>query len=653
MKSSDDVRLDPEARRSIFASAWRRLRWWHGALALTVVSTAVALPVGCGAEDPIDLGRGTTPTDNCVDGDKDGYGVGCTLGNDCDDADGAVTFECTCDHEAPGCECTEQGKRIACGQVESQVGGQTVCGYGESVCDNGAWSPCIINNTVTLAPSGDGDKQGQVLGGPSACTTNPCDPYCNTFIDDPSGLTDPLSGILETDAGLTLVGDLDIPPAQCTTDPAVSYLSCAHHLCETGGYLVAGCDNPLPPVPVQQTVTIFSETFANNNAGWYATANSSAGVNALAAAEWQIGVSAAASSGSQATFFEDPASDHTATADNGIAGVKVGGLATTSPHSLYHLYSPVINATGGIAGLNGTLSFWRFLNADSRPWQTLNVDVCNGASCQQIWTNPGGFLFPASTKDGGWTPQSLNIPAAYLTANLQIRFSIASAQPPLARAPYAVSSWNIDDLDVQVQKMVAPPPVPGCVASVCAQLPSCCDPFGSGWTYNCTNLVPTVCPGTSCGQVNGFCTVCYQDGVDHDGDGFSFTTGDCADCDPNINPGAYDYPLNTVDEDCNGTPDDEPANCDSGIAGTPDYMLNTFDYVHALDLCRVQTGNSWACSRAPLPHWPASTVGTPATRWSPTIPAPRSSTTSAPATSLRVVRRCCRSRPETRAIERT
>ena len=37
----------------------------------------------------------------------------------------------------------------------------------------------------------------------------------------------------------------------------------------------------------------------------------------------------------------------------------------------------------------------------------------------------------------------------------------------------------------------------------------------------------------------------YADNVDHDGDGFAATDGDCNDCDPNVNPGALDVPKNT------------------------------------------------------------------------------------------------------------
>ncbi len=84
--------------------------------------------------------------------------------------------------------------------------------------------------------------------------------------------------------------------------------------------------------------------------------------------------------------------------------------------------------------------------------------------------------------------------------------------------------------------------------------------------------------------------------ADTDGDGFSQSSGDCNDCTPQMNPGAVDFPGNGVDEDCNGTPDDEPANCDS----------NPFDIGYAdpneaarvIGLCRTQQGASWGVVNA-------------------------------------------------------
>lgn len=78
----------------------------------------------------------------------------------------------------------------------------------------------------------------------------------------------------------------------------------------------------------------------------------------------------------------------------------------------------------------------------------------------------------------------------------------------------------------------------------------------------------------------------YQDSTDHDGDGFSFTNGDCNDCDPNTNPGAFDVPKNMIDEDCSGTADDEPTGCDSQATLT---STDPFNAVLAIDICRKTT----------------------------------------------------------------
>lgn len=78
----------------------------------------------------------------------------------------------------------------------------------------------------------------------------------------------------------------------------------------------------------------------------------------------------------------------------------------------------------------------------------------------------------------------------------------------------------------------------------------------------------------------------YQDSTDHDGDGFSFTDGDCNDCDPNTNPGAFDVPKDGIDEDCDGIADDEPTGCDSSaVLDSPD----PFNAALAIDLCRKTT----------------------------------------------------------------
>lgn len=80
------------------------------------------------------------------------------------------------------------------------------------------------------------------------------------------------------------------------------------------------------------------------------------------------------------------------------------------------------------------------------------------------------------------------------------------------------------------------------------------------------------------------CRVANDD--DDDGDGYTEAEGDCDDCRRAINPGAYDYAGNKIDEDCSGVTDDEPTDCDVGAAlDDPDARAA----VQALGLCRWST----------------------------------------------------------------
>jgi hypothetical protein len=135
------------------------------------------------------------------------------------------------------------------------------------------------------------------------------------------------------------------------------------------------------------------------------------------------------------------------------------------------------------------------------------------------------------------------------------------------------------------QNLAVGEPKLGCTAAVCALMPSCCS---VGWTSNCVSLASTTCTIT-CGNNNGTCEDCYHDSFDHDGDGYASTQGDCADCDPAINPGAYDFPNNGLDEDCSGKADDEVVTCDSSLAMASNVAG---DYAKAIGLCRTTTAGA-------------------------------------------------------------
>ncbi len=76
---------------------------------------------------------------------------------------------------------------------------------------------------------------------------------------------------------------------------------------------------------------------------------------------------------------------------------------------------------------------------------------------------------------------------------------------------------------------------------------------------------------------------CAYGDDDHDKDGYRVSDGDCADCDPNVNPGAFDVSGNNIDEDCSGKKDDEPTECDANIRINDSSAMNA---ARALGLCR-------------------------------------------------------------------
>ena len=82
--------------------------------------------------------------------------------------------------------------------------------------------------------------------------------------------------------------------------------------------------------------------------------------------------------------------------------------------------------------------------------------------------------------------------------------------------------------------------------------------------------------------------------ADLDHDGYTIGDGDCNDCDPNINPGAFDFPDNNVDEDCNGVPDDEPTNCADMLAMDDNDPMNA---AYAIDLCKITTHDAMGINK--------------------------------------------------------
>jgi hypothetical protein len=128
-----------------------------------------------------------------------------------------------------GCECDTPEESAPCGLAERQVGDYVWCAEGTRVCDSeGTWGACLDTTTVrrqlsTLKPQNLGDSQ-------SCASENPCDPFCNDFTDDSTGLMDPDGDVVVTPDGITLVQSVPPTTSGCTSlvitpDPATITLT--------------------------------------------------------------------------------------------------------------------------------------------------------------------------------------------------------------------------------------------------------------------------------------------------------------------------------------------------------------------------------------------------------------------------------------------
>jgi N-acetylneuraminic acid mutarotase len=126
-------------------------------------------------------------------------------------------YDLCANREQPGCPCETEGGHLVCGKVVEKLHDQIVCGKGVSVCTQGTWSECSLNNSdlssVTVTEKSAGLSL-QSLGAASPCAGNPCDPYCVTFPDSTQGgVQNPGTNISVGDQGLSTV---TVPTNNCT-----------------------------------------------------------------------------------------------------------------------------------------------------------------------------------------------------------------------------------------------------------------------------------------------------------------------------------------------------------------------------------------------------------------------------------------------------
>jgi hypothetical protein len=273
------------------------------------------------------------------------------------------------------------------------------------------------------------------------------------------------------DQGLCVNALVDVDDDDaCTVDSCDALTGVAHDAIDPDDNDVCTFDvcDPVNGVANVSAITLFSDDFANNSQGW------------ILGTEWQIGP-ALVSSGGQ--WGADPGVDHSASNDNGVAGVVIGGNATTALHGFYYLVSPPTNTM--VTQGEVVLSYWRWLNGDYDPYMTNVVQVFDGTQWLTIWESglqPGVEDSPPF--GSGWVEYSFTV-TQYANPAFRVRFGHDVTQS----GAYPIGSWNLDDVSI----VNVPEPVDGDPCTV-----DSCDPIAGAVTTPVSMDDQSLCTNDQC-----------------------------------------------------------------------------------------------------------------------------------------------------------
>lgn len=395
-------------------------------------------PLSCPSSDGCHVATCSEETDSCVE-------VPGNEGAVCDDGDpcllpgtcsagactGAQPIDCTvlsspcavaeCD-PAIGCIAVPANEGGACDDATTDfcTAGQCKAGLCETVvanegiaCDDGLF--CTVGEACHAGACTGGVLQG--CAPQSACWIATCDESIDACIQMPGN-----DGV-SCDEGPPCTGGTTCLNGACLGGSAQNEgVRCDDGLaCTSGELCVTGTC-----VATTGAVLYFSEDFASNARGW------------TLGPEWEIGPAKASSGGA---FGADPATDHTATLDNGVAGVVIGGNASTQVHPYWYLESPSFDTSAAMGDV--ILSFHRWLNSDFAPYMNNAVEVWDGTSWVTLWeSGPPPRVQDSPPVGSGWVFVQHDV-TAYKSATMRVRFGVT-----VGSAPLTVGSWNVDDVVV-------------------------------------------------------------------------------------------------------------------------------------------------------------------------------------------------------------
>lgn len=378
--------------------------------------------------DPCDDGLFCTSNDYCSAGTCSGGAPTacppgqCTVGV-CDEATQACIEATAPDGTAcSGGACYADG---VCQDGGCLLGPAIDCSALDSTCAVGVCDPmqgCVPKGVNQGASCDDGlfctvsdhCDQGQCVGGasmcpqPDACSISTCDEAGKKCVVSPAAE----GSVCDDKNPCTITSVCSNGQCQATSLEPDGKACDDENLCTTGDSCSMGVCKGVGPV------LFFHDDFHDKSKGW------------TLGMEWQIGPT----SSSGGMFGADPAQDHTPSADNGVAGVVLGGFPSTNVHGFYYLESPAFDTTGGPGGV--VLQFHRWLNSDSQPWMHNVVEVWNGSAWIQIWASDFQFI-----QDNVWTLQQFNL-TPYIGPATKVRFGFDVS----IQGAFQVGGWNIDDV---------------------------------------------------------------------------------------------------------------------------------------------------------------------------------------------------------------
>jgi hypothetical protein len=330
---------------------------------------------------------------------------------------------------APGCETDTKNDAASCGGCGIACKPGAVCAQGACVCaadtpnDCGAECRTCCSNadcgdglgctTDTCAPGGLSCDHADCAGGTLCCSQIACAKCC---VDADCAPNEACSGGQCSQAcpvGLALCNGACV---ETETDPN----NCNGCNIKCGSDGTCACSGGM----CSGGTIYFSEDFSDNFKGW------------TLGTEWGIGP-AVQGTGQQAGN-PDPAMDHSASSDNGIAGVVIGGNFSTTPHGPYYLVSPPIDLSAAAGPV--TLTFYRWLNAGVSSGSSKvvhKVEITTNVTYTALSSENGVVT------DSAWTKQVFDV-TAYKSATTRLRFSFSITGG--SGAVSSMSGLNIDDI---------------------------------------------------------------------------------------------------------------------------------------------------------------------------------------------------------------